>query len=81
MSNPIAYDLSASGGPKYITADNLTRLAVRAKTKVKATARGWSVLSQHEILALAWVADLLLIDGEQVPPSPAKPAPAVISNV
>lgn len=81
MNTPIAYDLSASGGPKYITTDDLTRLVVRAKTKVKATARGWSMLSQHEVLALAWMADLLLIDGEQMPPPPAKPAPAVISNV
>ncbi|KMW60762.1 hypothetical protein AIOL_000927 [Candidatus Rhodobacter oscarellae] len=77
----ITYDLSASGGPKRITAEELTRLAVRAKSKVKATARGWSMLSQHEVLALAWFADLLLEDGELVTPPPAKPEPAVISNV
>lgn len=82
MSLPsITYDLSASGGPESITAEELTRMAVRAKSKVKATARGWSMLSQHEVLALAWFADLLLEDGELVTPPPAKPEPAVISNV
>jgi len=78
---PFTYDLSASGGPERITLDELTRLAVRAKSKVKASARGWSMLSQIEVLALAWFADLFLEDGELAPPPPAKPEPAVISNV
>lgn len=78
---PFAYDLSASGGPEQITIDELTRLAVRAKSKVKASARGWSMLSQIEVLALAWFADLFLEDGELAPSPPAKPEPAVISNV
>lgn len=81
MSTPIAYDLSASGGPEYITAVELAELAVQAKTKVKATARGWSMLSQYEVLALAWLADLILIDGEPVPTPAPRPEPAVISNV
>lgn len=81
MSAPIAYDLSASGGPECITAEELTRMAVQAKTKVKASARGWSMLSQHEVLALAWVADQFLTDSEQLLPPQAHPAPAVISHV
>ncbi len=78
---PLTYDLSASGGPERITIDELARLAVRAKSKVKASARGWSMLSQIEVLALAWFADLFLKDGELAPSPPAKPEPAVISNV
>lgn len=78
---PCTYDLSASGGPERITAEALTRHAVRAKTKVKTQAKGWSILSQIEVLALAWLADLFLEDGELAPSPPAKPEPAVISNV
>jgi len=82
MSNsPLAYDLSASGGPSHITVDELTRITVRAKSKVKAAKNGWSMLSKIEVLALVWFADLFLEDGELAPPPPAKPEPAVISNV
>ncbi len=82
MNNtPFTYDLSPIGGPKQITAEVLTQTAARAKNKVKASARGWSLLSQIEIIALAWAVDLFLEDGELAPPSPAKPEPAVISNV
>lgn len=77
----ITYDLSASGGPKSITAEELTRLAVRAKSKVKATKHGWSMLSQHEALALAWFADLFLRDGALPDPVPATPEPSVISHI
>lgn len=58
-----------------------TRLAAQAKAKVKATARGWSMLSREAIEALAWFADLFLEDAALPMPSPAQPAPAVISNV
>lgn len=57
------------------------RRAARAKAKVKATARGWSLLSKDEIIALAFIADVFLEDGALPTPSPAKSAPAVISNV
>lgn len=57
------------------------RRAARAKAKVKATARGWSMLSKDEILALAFIADVFLEDGALPTPAPAKSAPAVISNV
>lgn len=57
------------------------RRAARAKAKVKATARGWSMLSKDEIIALAFIADVFLEDGALPNPAPAKPAPAVISNV
>jgi len=81
MSDPVTYDLSASGGPKEITVEELTRLVVKAKTKVKDHRNGWSVLSQIEIIALAWFADLYLLDGERTAPAAGKPAPPVISNV
>ncbi len=58
-----------------------TRLAARAKAKVKDSARGWSMLSAIEVLALAWFADLFLEDGALPEPAPAKPEPEVISNV
>lgn len=58
-----------------------TRLAARAKAKVKASARGWSMLSQEEILALAWFADLFLNDAELAQPAPARTEPPVISHV
>lgn len=77
---PITYDLSKSGGPKAITVVELTELAVQAKTKVKASARGWSMLSHHEVLALAWFADLHLVDADEKPPAPATPEPQVISH-
>jgi hypothetical protein len=56
-------------------------LAARAKVKVKASARGWSMLSKDEIIALAFIADVFLEDGALPNPAPAKSAPAVISNV
>lgn len=74
------YDLSAAGGPKRITAQELTDHVVRAKTKVKDQARGWSMLSQIEVIALAWFADLLIEDGQLIE-APAKPEPEVISHV
>lgn len=44
----------------------MTRLAALAKTKVKATARGWSMLSRDEIMALAFVTDLILVDVQTI---------------
>lgn len=61
--------------------ETYVRRAARAKTKVKATARGWSLLSREEIIALAFIADVFLEDGILPAPPPAKPAPAVISNI
>ncbi len=81
MSNTITYDLSPFGGPERITAPELTCLAARAKARVKASPRGWSLLSQVEIIALAWAVDLFLEDGELPPPPPAQPEPTVISHV
>ena len=68
------------GGMSFTVAE-LTRFAARAKAKVKASARGWSMLSQEEILALAWFADQFLEDAEPVQSAPARPAPPVISHV
>ncbi|MFS4437874.1 hypothetical protein ACMA5I_06650 [Paracoccaceae bacterium GXU_MW_L88] len=56
------FDLSASGGPRSVTLGQMMALAAQAKTKVKDHARGWSLLSQTEVIALAFVADLLLED-------------------
>ncbi len=56
-------------------------VAARAKTKVKASARGWSLVTQEEILALAWIADVFLEDTALPEPTPGRPEPAVISNV
>ncbi|MCT4608632.1 MAG: hypothetical protein N4A70_05445 [Pelagimonas sp.] len=81
MTGLTQYDLSACGGPDRITVSELTAHVVTAKCKVKSSARGWSSLSQVELIALAWFADLFLEDGEAAAPIPAQPEPAVISNV
>lgn len=78
---PLTFDLSASGGPAKIAAIDLARHAMRAKTKVRASARGWSMLSQVEILALAWFADLFLEDENPADPPPEKLKPTVISEL
>ena len=57
------FDLSASGGPEAVDVAEMVKLAAMAKAKVKRFARGWSQLSQLEILALVWFADLYLEDG------------------
>lgn len=59
---------------------DMAALAARAKTKVKATARGWSLLSREEIEALAFVVDLFLEDAA-LPVAPAKAEPQVISTL
>lgn len=59
---------------------DMAALAARAKTKVKATARGWSLLSREEIEALAFIADLMLEDAG-LPAAPAQPQPTVISEL
>lgn len=74
------YDLSASGGPARISAVELAHVAARAKTRVKASARGWSMLSQIDIIALAFFADLALVD-VITPAAPAQPRPPLISEV
>lgn len=61
--------------------ETYVRRAARAKAKVKATARGWTMLSKDEIIALAFIADVFLEDGDLPTPPPARPEPAVISNV
>ena len=82
VDQPIMIDLSKFGGPNAISVEELTRLAVRAKTRAKANPPiGWSVLSHLEILALVWVADLVFEDCDLAAPPPAKPEPAVISHV
>ncbi len=64
-----------------VDAGMIDRLAARAKARVKASPRGWSLLSQVEIIALTWAVDLFLEDGEMPPPPPAHPEPTVISHV
>lgn len=76
-------NLAASGGPASITVAELVSLAAQAKTKVKARARGASTLSLIEILALAWLADVILEDAELTNENqkPFAAEPAVISQV
>jgi hypothetical protein len=69
------------GRVQVATVEELTHLAASAKAKVRASALGWSILSKHEILALAWFADLFLEDGALPAPTAAKPAPPVISTL
>lgn len=80
---PAQFALGRSGGPKTASFDELIALAASAKTKVKAGPIGWSRVTQHEIVALAWFADLFLADAKRDAPAPtrARPAPPVISNV
>jgi hypothetical protein len=62
----------------------LVELAARAKAKVKASARGWSMVTAEEIVALAFIADVFLEDAALVAPSPARPIkgePDVISRL
>ncbi|MGD9918998.1 MAG: hypothetical protein AB7U46_13350, partial [Paenirhodobacter sp.] len=63
MSDRIVTSGARKGTGINCTAAELTELAATAKAKVKASARGWSMLSQREIIALAWLADLFLEDG------------------
>jgi len=81
IEHSYTYDLSASGGPASITAEELTQLAAEAKAKVKAKRMGWSMLSHLEVLALAWFADLFLEDGQLPDPAPPQPEPTVISQL
>ena len=79
---PIILNLSKFGGPEAISVEELTHMAVRAKSKVKDKPKtGWSLLSHHEIIAMAWLLDLLFEDVAGNTPPPAKPEPAVISHV
>jgi hypothetical protein len=59
----------------------MTALAASAKAKVKATARGWSMVTAEEIIALAFIADVFLEDAA-LPEAPAgRAAPDVISTL
>ena len=64
-----------------MTIPQMVGYAACAKAKVKATARGWTMLSQREIISLAFFADCFLEDGDLAEPAPAKPEPRVISHV
>lgn len=79
--DPLIQIGSERGRIQAASAEELTALAAKAKARVRASASGWSLLSKHEILALAWFADLFLEDGALPAPAPAKPAPDVISNL
>lgn len=62
----------------------MTALAAQAKAKVKATARGWSMVTAEEIVALAFIADVFLEDAASPAPQPVRPikgAPEVISTL
>lgn len=78
---PIMINLALDGKTSAYSVGDLTEIAATAKSKVKRSARGWSMLSQIEILALAWLADLLLVDADLTNNSQPKAAPAVISNL
>jgi hypothetical protein len=63
---------------------DMTVLAASAKTKVKSSARGWSMVTADEIIALAFIADLFLDDtGDAVIADARAPAaePPVISHL
>lgn len=81
MSDHIVISPAKNGESISGTVTELTKLAATAKAKVKASARGWSMLSQREIIALAWLADLILEDGALPEPRPASPPPNVISEL
>lgn len=81
MADRIVIHGARKGQSINCTVAELTELAATAKAKVKASARGWSMLSQREIIALAWLADLFLEDGALPVPPPAAPPPNVISEL
>ena len=66
---------------QQMTIPEMVAHAARAKARGKATARGWSMLSQQEIISLIFIADCFLEDGELPDPAPAKPEPPVISHL
>ena len=73
---PIILNLSKFGGPEAISVADLTHMAARAKTKVKENPkRGWSLLSHHEVLAMAWLLDLIFKDVTPAAPPPPHPNP------
>lgn len=81
-AQPIMMDLTKFGGPKAISVEELTHVAVRAKTRGKAhPAIGWSVLSHREVLAMIFVLDAIFEDCDLAAPPPAKSEPQVISHV
>lgn len=67
----------SSEAEKVLTVRERVALAARAKVKVKASARGWSMLSKDEIVSLAFVVDFFLEDGE-IEGAGEAPAPPVI---
>lgn len=81
MSDRIVISGACKGTSINGTVAELTELAATAKAKVKASARGWSMLSQREIIALAWLADLFLEDGALPEAAPSSPPPNVISEL
>ena len=62
--------------------EQMVALASRAKTKIKAHNNGWSLVSKEEIIALAFIADIMLEDYIPTdPPVALKPQPKIISEV
>ena len=60
----------------------MVALAVRAKVKINTVKRGWSLISQEEIIALAFIADLFLEDYQPVKIQVAQTSsPNVISEL
>lgn len=62
-------------------AARMVELAASAKTKVKATARGWSMVTAEEIVALAFIADVFLEDAALPDALPPAQEPDVISRL
>ena len=81
MADRIVIQGTSKGQSSNCTVAEMTELTATAKAKVKASTRGWSMLSQREIIALAWLADMILEDGALPVPAPASTPPNVISEL
>ena len=77
---PITINLSKFG-LEPMSVEELTLLAVRAKTRIKANpAIGWSLPSKIETVAMAFVLDHYFTDCELPAPAKGKAPPKVYSN-
>ncbi len=66
-------------GSHFPPYDPKLRMSSSARWPLKASARGWSLVSRAEIEALAFIADLILEDADLAEAASGHPAPPVIS--
>ncbi|MGR3484040.1 MAG: hypothetical protein ACU0BF_01735 [Paracoccaceae bacterium] len=64
-------DLSVVGGPGPSTAAQLMALVASGKRKVLSGPNGWSSVSQHELVAMGWLLELIVRDAPEPHPTPA----------